>query len=212
MRKGLILLAVLLLTGAAAVTYMDVKLRSDLEAVTFTEDVLEGDRSGAEGLSITVRSCLDDSVRWESTLNYEQGELKVTTEASCDPDVPGSRYSDSVLVGVMLDDLTGYHVDGEPLMNGQRLEKYDSILDELKEAAAPGETVSRRLYLSELYEFYPITTWINLPGGTTIGGSWNWSEGYKPGSLETYLLGQVEEYFRIPVLPDDSIMIGYTRG
>lgn len=213
MRKGFIILTVLLLISIGGAIYVSADLKNSITDVKITEDIIEGDRSAADGISLKLQSFFEDDIQWESTVSFENGEMHYGTAATMDRDVPGRRFRERKGAEVHLEDITEARVNGEPLFGSESVKnKYDGIMAELTEGLNPGESVSRRIYLSELYDYYPFSTWISMPEGTTLGSTFSTSASYDSNSVEARFCRKMEEYFRIPVLPNDYIAIGYTQG
>ena len=208
MKKVLALVAVLLIASVGIFCAVGAAVNKDKDTVVITENILYGDKSAAEGITIKNQSRYDRHLFWDTT--YTIGE-----PAKCDTEfwfsaVELRRNNPRNHMEIALNIDIAYGCDfNTPAEEQPGIER---AYKELYDAAKPGEELKRIIRLKDYYEYYPIGIEIDLPDTYWHGfahENLNWTEEHNDYK---YAWNAFNEFFKIPV-PEDMIMeISISKG
>lgn len=217
MRKALIafcLLFTLCVGGAVAVA---VDVNSVRDQVIFTEEVVFGDKTAVEGLTVKAEAALDDGrLHWHST--YTIGaENETDTEyffSAKRPDRP-VNYEPS---GLMINSQSRHsYWDWDQAESAEELSGVARAYWELFQNAPDGEEVSRTVRMADYDDYYPFNISVDLPNYYM---DWNGKDDWNIGTPVTeeqmenmeQLYHTLSECLKIPVLPTETMEIHLTRN
>lgn len=175
--------------------------------VTIKENIIYGDKSYADGVSVLTRAHYDDHLFWNTT--YTIGNKNtVTTDYEF---YYAEKYENRErrYHAVELDVDFKYGVDtSTPADECEGLQKaYRELYDELK----PGEQGKKSIRLQDYYTYYPVRIGIDLPGVLWNGNDYEHliSQDYEK---ERAVWDKFNEFFKIPI-PEDlpALEIGVSR-
>ena len=171
------------------------------DQVQFSEEVIAGDQSAADGLNITMKTHYRNHLFWDT--QYRPGNIQ-TSETDFrfygkDHRLPLSHSVWDVSVNLGITD-----IDDEVFSSDRPCTGINLAYQELYQDTAPGEKESREIDLQDYYEYYPLEFNFDLPG---IFWSWRGSrfERLDEGSDEAIVQNKFLEFFKIPVL-ENSLM------
>ena len=209
MGKAFALTVALLVLAAAGMclAYGDVYQPHD--QVVLTENVLYGDKTQAEGLTVAYSSTYDNRLFWDTT--YVVGETPAMDTAytfyASGHDTQAPQHFD----GVLLESYVEYGWDFDSQQEQTGLAR---AYKELYEATALGEESTRVVYLKDYMEYYPIGATLDLPGTQLSWSSYYYETDLadpEPGT-ERYVIQAFQEFFQIPVLEEEQIEISVAKA
>lgn len=200
MKKPVISLIVLLIVSALCVTLIAISVNAKCNDVTITEEVLYGDKSLADGYTVTTRYQYNNQLFWET-------EYNMNGEYSTDYSYYNSKQyaqKNSNYQGVDIPSNIEYGFSTDIPAEDQKgisrafKEMYDSI--------GNNESTERTVTLADYYEYYPFTVHIDLPGVRWSATAYSDLEKYGY-SAEKQVYDRFYEFFKIPVAKGDKITI-----
>ena len=199
MKKHLIFLSLLLIFTVAVSSLAVFSLDSKKEAVTITEQKFKGDKSLVDGLTVTSAITLDDHLLWEidytlgndprlnadfgfslSELEYYNNHRQIS--ASVDLNIPAGCNTTT----------------NEPQKGLAAV--YRSLYDSLSN----GGEASKRVKLSDYYEYYPLAFEFHMPGIQWQGRR---AQGYTGEDSYADVQDTLSEYFKIPVMGSTTLTV-----
>lgn len=208
MKKVYALIIAFVLLSCSVVSVVAATINSERDQVVITENILYGDRSAAEGLDIKTKNHLNYRLYWETDYAISN-DSKANTKFNLYPrqkhenNSANRRYE-----GIFLNNGIEYgFYDDLPASEQTGIQK---AYKELFDSAEIGVEKSKKVYLRDYYEYYPIGVGFNLPYT-------NWS-GYDGENLKgepydaLYVTEKFREYFKIPVLDSDTVTISVEKG
>jgi len=208
MKKVLALMAVLLIASVGIFCAVGAAVNENKDTVVTTENILYGDKSAAEGITIKNQSRYDRHLFWDTT--YTIGE-----PAECNTEfwfsaIELRRDNPRNNMGIALEIDIAYGCDFyKPAVEQPGIER---AYKELYDAAKPGEELKKVIRLKDYYDYYPIGIEIDLPDTYWHGfahENLHWSEEYNDYKSAW---SAFNEFFKIPV-PEDMIMeISISKG
>ncbi len=200
MKKPIISLLILLIVSILCVTLISVSVNAKNNAVEITEEVLFGDKSFAEGYTVTTRYQYNNQLFWETEYNLngkystDYSYYNTRQYADGDFDYQGVGIPGNIEYGFS----TNIPAEEQTGLAKAFKEMYDSI--------GNNESTERTVYLADYYEYYPFSVHIDLPGvrwSTTA-----YSDLEKYGYLaEKQVYDRFYEFFKIPVSKEDKVTI-----
>lgn len=180
---------------------------SDNDTVTVTEKVLHGDTSAAKGITVVSNSDFESRLLWQTTCEVGNADKAETVY---------NYYSKEQIVNVNrrnsnfnidIDIRYGYN-HSKPY---EELEPMEKAFTDIYNACPINGSLSKRIYLKDLYDFYPIRLQIDIEDVYWSGNDYeNLFSDEKGG--EKYVTDKFREYFKIPVLEDYAIDIKVSRS
>lgn len=206
MKKSTFLFVLLLILGVGGICYIHTTVNAQKDKVTLTETVLAGDPSAVEGVMVEVKTHYDNHLFWNTS--YKAGSKPITeTEYTFSAQ---SLYEErpTEYRGICLESYMEYGIDLTE--DTSELSGLTVAYREIYDALEPGEEMSKIVYIKDYYDFYPIGGYIELPGfRANFGGENTLST---VSGLELYEVEQLQEYFKIPVLKEQTREISIQKG
>jgi len=165
--------------------------------VTIKENVIYGDKSHAEGVTVFTRALYDDRLFWNTT--YTIGEApNISTEYEFYHS-PQYENHERTYEALILDVDFKYGVSmTTPAEESVGLQKaYRELYDELK----PGEKGEKTIYLQDYYTYFPFRFAIDLPGVLWQGNDYDRLD-FDEYINERAVWDKFNEFFKIPI-PED---------
>ena len=200
MRKAILILILLfgLCLGGAMWVFGDALEKND--QVQVTENVLYGDASAGDGLSLTMHTNFDHHLFWDISYSPNSPE-KTSAEYRVSPkeDYDAGEYEHTgIYLGAHLDHYYDIEERGH-LYTGIGKAYYELYLE-----VQPGEYKTKEIYIKDYIDYYPISGDMDLPGlaMTMYPEESAWNAYSEANNLEAYEI--LNEYFRIPVLEEET--------
>ena len=160
MKKIIAVVLLLSVLSVAAFCMIGGTVSEEKANVTINENIIYGDKSYANGVTVFTRAHYDEHLFWNTT--YTIGETpKISTDYEFHYS-PQYEYGERSYQALTLDVDFKYGVDTRtPAEECVGLQKaYRELYDELK----PGEQGKKSIYLQNYYTYYPVRISIDLPG------------------------------------------------
>lgn len=194
----------LVLFSVVGISAVALTVSADKANVTITERSLYGDRSAAEGLTITSMSHFAHHLRWDTVYTIGKTPQTVyrfhaskTSEASIDFSYYISLHS-AVSYGC------DYSIPADEQYGIAKAYK------ELYDSTQPGGESKTTVNLKDFYDYYPVGMDISLPGVIWSGNDYEDLVEDHLGS-EKYIRRVFSDFFRIPIIENDSYEIHVTK-
>lgn len=207
MKKIYAIITVLVLLSCCVFGLVTTTVNAERNQVTITEKIIYGDKSAAEGLEITTVNHLNYRLYWKT--DYTIGNDSLTkTDFSFYPRQFFGKQTERRYEGIQLDDGIEYgFYDDSPLSKQSGIQK---AYKELFDTAENGEEKTKKVYLKDYYDYYPLGIGFDLPHT-------NWyrydGENLKGEPYDAlYVTEKFREYFKIPVLDSDTLTISVEKG
>lgn len=174
------------------------------ENVTLTEDVIYGDASLTDGLTVRAASQRGHHMEWDTTLQFADGGYTDSTQYrhyqfatdNAPRKEPKVSYSDDASLSLFV----SYNFKNDPR------DKLQQACQKWMEELEPGSQERHTIKLSDYYSYYPIYANLSLPGerysGVSVSYTVSWYD----------FLEKFRRYFRIPVLEDEYLEIIVTKS
>ena len=194
MKKIIAVVLLLSLLSVASFCIISGAVSEEKANVTIKENIIYGDKSYADGVTVFTRAHYDDHLFWNTT--YTIGETpKISTDYEFHYS-PQYEYGERSYQALTLDVDFKYGVDtSTPAEESVGLQKaYRELYDELK----PGEQGKKSIRLQDYYTYYPVRISIDLPGVLWQGNDYDRLvfEEYKN---ERAIWDKFNEFFKIPI-------------
>jgi len=194
LRKSAIL--TMLLLGLAAVFLYSAHAWVDAEkaAVSIEETVIYGDKSVAQGISLKIRTHCNYRLFWDT--HYTVGE---SPEISTDFSFSQAEQMPSRNIpyaGIYFDGTFNGYGAGSSGAVGLDMTNEAVPVRDVASRAAPGETRTEVVRLSDYYQFYPIQVEFDRPSGFAV-------------NADTQKL--FADYFRVPIYPEHQVEISIEK-
>lgn len=200
MKKALILFLVLVMLGAGCLCYAHVTTVDDGDEVTFDETIMYGDPSAVEGVTVNVNTHCNDQLHWQTT--YVAGakpqvetDYQFTAQPVESEHIVTSNFDLNNYIDITFGD---DHIDSS-------VEGLVKAYDELADKTAPGTERTETFLISDYIDYYPIHAYISLPDGAYFNTDAEIFYSSDGKTTVTYALQHLQDFFRIPVLPDEAI-------
>lgn len=209
MKKVYALITALVLLSCSVVSVVAATINSERDQVVITENVLYGDRSYAEGLDIKTKNHLNYRLYWETDFAISN-DSKANTKFNLYPRQKHENNSANRRhEGIFLDNGIEYgFYDDLPASEQKGIQK---AYKELFDSAELGVEKSKKVYLKDYYDYYPVGVGFDLPYT-------HWT-GYEYGDVlkgepydALYVTEKFREYLKIPVLDSDTVTISVEKG
>lgn len=212
MRRIVILLLAVVI-ALAAVLGTSLAVGASQEQLTHEEQVLHGDPAAAQGLNISLRYGFGHNyLQWFTDRSHKE-EISSQTDFRCYMVAPNFNYSTPDYRGVSME-VVGSYMGMDYLEDIFRMEIRNGSTDvfpgmlgayqRLYNDTPEGGLTNTYIRFADHCEYYPLAGVIELPTG---GYHWNAysHSSYFWGGKET--AEAFNEYFKIPVLPDDQLQV-----
>ncbi len=212
MKKTLIITAFLLTAGIFFTSAAGTALHGTADRVTYRETVLYGDISALRGTEIETQVHLDQLLFWDTVFRPGEADSE-TADLSAHQyaqQMPNSRTYSGVQLSVSYS--TGWSDDPTEEVTGLR-----RAFNELKAETAPGEEKTREIRLIDYCDYYPLQILLDFPN---YRADWDTQDPVHKSHLNNYNrqdeyvedLLAIREFFRIPVLPTETMEIHLAVG
>ena len=215
MKKSLILFTVLLLSGIGFLSVFQTSLLKEKDNVTFQDEILFGDASMADGISVDISTQYARHLFWDTT--YKAGTKPSVSTDYRFYDTP-KRATHEIQYGIHMNvEIDSYNFD--PEKSREELKGLDIAIYDLYHDDSPslsiGSTANeynkvKVVNLKDYYDYYPLFMGISLENYDNF---WNWNDNLyynntQEGTSEDYEF--LKNYFRIPIIEGDSRSINMT--
>lgn len=210
MRRLLVIFfAVLVLAGVLMGTVSAV-VDSPADQITYTENVLLGDPSSAEGVTVSARYDYMDHLVWFSDHRPAEGESTDTDFRYYTSHTP---FSDElVYYGVDMEVVSAWEMDWDyEIENTEDPGKFQGLMKayyDLYMETEEGELTNTYIRYADSCDYYPLFGFVDAPGLTY--SYWEAYEECYNAYSDSRLIGVTRafnDYFRIPVLEDDWVQV-----
>lgn len=227
----LLLMTVLVISSVCSIFYIYNYVSSASDDVEYSSEVIYGDASAAEGISADLWLEFKHDSYWNLNCTFGS-DTKIFSKFY--PTSPFDEDSGSYVdykdadYEIRLD--TGYssevYLDN---LDSSLPGEYNALGEAMEDLAAeilPGETKSKDIYLKDYFDFYRLRVQAKVPYNDLLGyhsidecgrlfsseaAAESWFASLNPASDQA-IAQQLQSFFRIPVLPEDKLMITVTRG
>lgn len=204
MKKHLIFLSLLLIFTVAVSSLAVFSLDSKKEAVTVTEQKLRGDKSLVDGLTVTSAITLDDHLLWEIGYTLGNDPHLDADFAFSLSELEYNNYNRRISASVDLNIPAGCNTTTDEPQKGLAA-VYRSLYDSLSN----GGEASKRVKLSDYYEYYPLAFNFFMPGIQWQGIR---AQGYTGKDSYADVQDTLNEYFKIPVMGSTTLTVSVSRN
>ena len=200
MKKLICLFLCLVLVCGTACGLLAAGIGQSREAVSMEFTPVFGDAEYLSGAEVDFNVMFGKHLLWQNRWSPEMGER---AESGFSYSLLGRQPEESVeYPGLQLrvspaENLGGYAGKRENDLDRAFRERFDSV--------KPGERKSFELRIADYLEFYPLSGRLQLPGLTM-----NYFDSFN--EQEVQFITKLEEFFRIPVLPDEVLEIEVDRS
>ncbi len=208
MRKAGILTVILFLLCSCGVYVGATDIYKEHNQVKFTEQVIYGDREVANGMRVEFGTTYKYHLLWDIVYDLkENGETETKTDYAFSI---FSNYNGSSVPqydGVCLEIQPSYRIEYTDYNKGFEKEGMGLAYQELFEIVEAGGEGKKEIYLKDYLEYYPIVGELDFPYMRVYLDSIyrvNQENDYRN---ETYIASKMQEYFKIPVLEDETFRI-----
>lgn len=203
MRKSLVLTLLLLAASIGCISFARNTVNRARDQVMFTENVICGDKAVAEGLKVRCDAHYNHRLFWSTTCTIAAADPLCDTEYNFSwrqlRQTPPEIHSGVIMRTVL------QHAD----------EHYPGIgaaLRKLADETPAGQENARVIRLKDYCAYYPLDVSLSFPGTRM---AWSGSVSIdindpEPGT-DAYVILRFQEFFRIPVIEDELVMIAVTK-
>lgn len=200
MKKLVCLFLCLVLICGTACGLLAAGIGQSREAVTVECTPIFGDAAYLSGAEVDFNVMFGKHLLWQNRWSPETGDR---AESGFTFSVLGRQPEETV-------EYSGLRLRVSPAENlggyaGKRENDLDRAFRELFDSVEPGEKKTFELRIADYLDFYPLTGQLQLPGLTM-----NYFDVYN--EQEVQFITKMEEFLRIPVLPDEVMEIEVDRS
>lgn len=207
MKKMLALMAVLVVLSVGSIGVIGAAVNAEKDQVVFTEKIVRGDPSLAEGITVKTRTHYLNHLFWEST--YSLGNQK---QCLTDYDFSlAQRFEEghSHYEGLSLQLGIWFEADMKETPVDQ-LTGVSKAFRELYDRLEPGEEQSKQIRLKDYYDYYPIAFTLTLPGDGWPDYDYFRFNG-TPSEEAAKQTALFNDFFKIPVLDSDTLELSIAK-
>ena len=214
MRKTLILTLCLALVSIVCICFAHSTLAQKHDEVVVTENVLYGDRAEADGVTVELSTHYNYHLFWDT--EYVVGEAPKTKTEYDFSSKEKYSHGDWENRGIQVFSDFEFGMD----LNNPDPRGIEKAYHELFEQAEPGQELEKEIYLADYCEYYPLRIEIDLENcplhwvhnvyerdDVPLGPQILHYDGRNTGYYEVFT-----DYFKIPVLPEETVNIHVTKG
>lgn len=202
---GILLAVVLLLTASLGIVWAVVDSRAD--QITYTENILLGDVSAAEGITVDTRYEYQNHMVWFSrhrpaeTMETDTEFRYYIEQAQFDRE---RRYTG---IDMSIIDTTNINWDWEvrDLADDSGLEGLMKAYYDLYHGTEQGELTNTYIRYADYCEYYPLQIYVD--GGKENYGYWDPYTVQRYGDYDEDIGKVFNDYFKIPVMEDDWVQV-----
>lgn len=206
MKKALVLTVVLIILSACGMVFAFADINAARDQVIITETAKFGDISAADGLEVLVRTQYDHHLFWDTTYQTDQSAARTNYRFSHTQVYENSPMEYS---GVQMETAIQYGFD---FASDGKQSGISAAYKELFDRTPTGTEGSATVRLKDYYEFYPIQTTLDMPGNLLSWSSDFYTDTALEPGTETYVTLAFKDFFRIPVMEDETVDISVTKN
>lgn len=199
MRKALALFIAVLIILAGLYSAIFIQINKEKDNVAVTENIVYGDKSFAEGITINTDARYGQNLQWKT--EYTIGETPLTkTDFNFYPF--GIKYEDSE-IRRNLSLYTAFHFSTTADDYNDIFKNTRKAYEEMMRDATPYILQERTILLSDYYDYYPVMVDINFP-------NFYLSDYFFRDEMSEYklsILNNFNEFFKIPIIEGHKISI-----
>lgn len=206
MKKALVLTIALIILSISGMAFAFADINAARDQVVLTKNVKYGDDSAVEKLEVHVRTHYDYHLFWDTVYQTDKESVQTNFLFSHAQayDNPPMEYSGAQME---IDIEYGFG----PIL-GNKQQSIKAAYNELIDRTPAGTEGSATIRLKDYYDFYPFMFTLDVPGYTLTWGS-DFSTNFTPEpGTETYIILEFLNFFRIPVIDDQTIDIYVTKS
>lgn len=202
MKLRLISLALVLVVCLACAGTAAGQVYAARDNVSLTPTTLFGDEAAAHGARVHLQTTYDQRLFWDS-VHTPGGDTDTAYRYSSERIYTDRLFPHDPITMMTETDAGIYAVHGMLSAEGPLASAYESLFANL----APGTEGEREIYLKDYYEYYPLSISLELPGTSAwLAASEEIDYEPDPNGPE-YALLQLRNYFRIPVLEGETLVL-----
>lgn len=207
MSKAMIITLLLLALSVGGVTFAASDIHEACDKVVITENKVFGNIAAVKGLTMELNSTYNNHLFWRASY-IPGGNSKTETEytfSATKKYEEGKIYYDGVYIYI-----PDYSYDFDSFDSDEPPAGIALAYHELAEATEPGKSSEKVIYLADYLDYYPFPIGLNFPHKRAEIGFGRYF--ISPESEEDiYALKKLQDYFKIPVLPDERYEIGIEK-
>ncbi len=199
MRKALALFTAILIAMLGIYTAIFVQINNEKDNVVVTENVVFGDKSYADGITVSADSKHGNRLLWET--DYTIGEAPVT-KTDFTYHHFGFRYEDTEIRRNM-SIYTSFHFSTSAGDYNEIYKNTKKAFEEMMKDAEPYVQQEKTILLSDYYDYYPLVVDIDFP-------NFYISDYFFRDDITEYklsVINKLNEFFRIPVIEGHKLTI-----
>ena len=216
----------LLAVPAGSIFFLSSGISQYSDDVTITETTIFGNPAAADGITVDLWSTFWEDSYWNTRVTT--GDT-LKTETAFYPSSPFEEdpeyyYKKMPEFGITIRDSIGYDYGDEVLPGTQN--GVNDAFDELAEEILPGDSREKKISLADYMEYYALQVEITIPSDNHLGyeeilatsrviedekAAADWLAELEPDS-DQYIAQQLQDFFKIPVLPTEKTKIGLDKG
>ena len=219
MRKALCLTGLLAALAVGGTIGLNTAVNAAADRVTMTETTLQGNAAAAAGLQLHARMEYAEQLFWNIDCDLG-GPLAPTTTYEF---YISEQYSTGTNTdtGVHLESYLEYGLDYEK--DAEEQQGLGKAFKQLADTIGPGEEAETTVYVKDYFDYYPLSMSVDI-GGRFFNFTESEYLQYCPDGeavvelspeYDVELFAHLRQFFRIPVLPDQTVSISigkHTNG
>lgn len=211
MRKATILMALVLFLSICGVGVLAADVYEAHDKVVLTERVIYGDRSKADGLDIEINSHYQNRLTWNTWLDISETVEQKTEylfSSKTRREARPVEYEGINIQNNVMDSLDA-QMEGDTLQEGIAV-AYKELYDETE----PGQEGRKDILLKDYITHYPIGFVLDFPNTRVRSDRIDramWRQTDTVSENEAYIVQEIREYFKIPVLENEHLEIHVSK-
>ncbi|NLC43596.1 MAG: hypothetical protein GX783_04875, partial [Clostridiales bacterium] len=178
------------------------------DQVTITENVKFGDVSATAGLEVLARTHYNHHLYWDTSYQTDKKSAQTNyqffhNQAYNNPPIPMERFGVQMQNGIEY----GFHFTQQEEQLG-----IAAAYKELFDRTPTGTEGSTTIRLKDYYDFYPLLVTLTMPGNILVWESDLYIDPAPEPGTEEYIIETFRNFFRIPVLEDETVEISITKN
>ena len=205
MKKTYVFLLILLVLAVGSVGMIGSIVYEQRDDVTIKEVVVYGDKSAAEGITVVNKIHMKNHLFWETT--YRVGEEPLCETNYMFVAKGEEKEPEHVYAGINVNDDVRYYYPSNQSSQSEMQKEFGILYRSLKK----GEVKSKKLYIKDYYDYYPVRMMIDLPNTVWVNNDPETEVGENPFDPK-YVQDKFQKFFKIPVLESDYVQIRVSRA
>ena len=209
MKKNILIIGLLAVFILGSFTFALASLLPQRDNVQFSETVLYGDPKAAEGLTLNYKNHCDYHLFWDTTWTIGTPPETAVTSYQFSLKEMREEYTPPLGVNLETSSFITYYIQDVPY-------GLQNAFDALAADTPAGEDNFRNIKISDYYEYYPISGTIQLKDHLITlneAAFFQYTNGETINTADenTRVSLALSQFFRIPVLPRDTMAISITK-